>query len=122
MDKKATTWFRRSKTNRDKSKSTKAESPSKDAENQESFLVGTNSVDSMDSRSNNTDKTVILEKIKSLALDFFSEDFEGITVSSTRCLSCEGVTEQKETMIDLSVPITENMEMLEHSNSFIQVS
>lgn len=66
----------------------------------------------------------ICEKIKKLGLDFFTEDFEGVTVSSTKCLSCETVTEQKETMIDLSVPITgyENMDTIENSNLFIQVS
>lgn len=67
-------------------------------------------------------KEEIQEKIKAMGLDFFSEDFEGVTVSSTRCLSCETVTEQKETMIDLSVPITDNMETVEQPNLFIQVS
>lgn len=64
------------------------------------------------------------EKIKKMGVDFFTEDFEGVTVSSTKCLSCETITEQKETMIDLSVPITgyENMDQLDDPNLFIQVS
>lgn len=66
----------------------------------------------------------ISEKIKKLGLDFFAEDFEGVTVSSTKCLSCETITEQKETMIDLSVPITgyENMDTVDNPDLFIQVS
>lgn len=69
-------------------------------------------------------KERISEKIKKMGLDFFTEDFEGITVSSTKCLSCETITEQKETMIDLSVPITgyENMTTVENPQLFIQVS
>uniref|UniRef100_A0A182QGM6 USP domain-containing protein n=1 Tax=Anopheles farauti TaxID=69004 RepID=A0A182QGM6_9DIPT len=46
------------------------------------------------------------EVIRKMGLDFFGEDFEGVTVSRTRCLSCETVTEQKETMIDIAIPIT----------------
>lgn len=67
-------------------------------------------------------KQTIQEKIKALGLDFFSEDFEGVTASSIQCLACETTTEQKETMIDLAVPITENMEAHELTDSFIQVS
>lgn len=51
------------------------------------------------------DKDRILERIKKLGLDFFSEDFEGVTVASTKCLTCETVTEQKETMINIAVPV-----------------
>ncbi|XP_037034268.1 ubiquitin carboxyl-terminal hydrolase 4-like [Bradysia coprophila] len=55
-------------------------------------------------------------------VDFFTENFEGITCSSTKCLSCETITEQKETMIDLSVPITsyKNIDQQEDPNLFIQ--
>lgn len=66
-------------------------------------------------------KQTIQEKIKALGLDFFSEDFEGVTASSIQCLACETTTEQKETMIDLAVPITENMDTHELNDSFIQV-
>lgn len=64
----------------------------------------------------------ISERIKQLGLDFFTEDFEGVTVSSTKCLSCETITEQKETMIDLSVPITgyENIDTTSNPDLFIQ--
>lgn len=67
-------------------------------------------------------KQTIQEKIKALGLDFFSEDFEGVTASSIQCLACETTTSTKETMIDLAVPITENMEAHELTDSFIQVS
>lgn len=69
----------------------------------------------------NDPKAKLKERIRELGLDFFTEDFEGVTVSSTKCLSCETVTEQKETMIDLSVPITgyENQDKL--ADQFIQV-
>lgn len=61
--------------------------------------------------------------VNKMALDFFADDFEGVTVSSTKCLSCETVTVQQETMIDLSVPITgfENMETIDNAQLFIQV-
>lgn len=64
------------------------------------------------------------EKIKMMGLDFFCEDFEGITVSTTKCLTCETETEQKETMIDISVPISgqETMETMENPQLFFQVS
>lgn len=69
------------------------------------------------------EKAKLDERIKELGLDFFTEDFEGVTVSSTKCLSCETVTEQKETMIDLSVPITgyENVDAIDNPHQFIQV-
>lgn len=51
------------------------------------------------------DKERLAEKVRELGLDFFSEDFEGVTVSTTKCLSCETVTEQKESMIDIAVPV-----------------
>lgn len=62
------------------------------------------------------------DRIRELGLDFFTEDFEGVTVSSTKCLSCETVTEQKETMIDLSVPITGYESQDKLADQFIQVS
>lgn len=71
-----------------------------------------------------TDRERLNEKIKQLGLDFFTEDFEGITVSTTKCLSCETITEQKETMIDIAVPISgyENVDNSEKSQFFIQNS
>lgn len=62
----------------------------------------------------------VLDKIRELGIEFFSEDFEGETKASTRCLSCETVTYQDEKMLDLAVPITENMDELDEF--FIQVS
>ncbi|XP_055924007.1 ubiquitin carboxyl-terminal hydrolase 1 [Eupeodes corollae] len=67
------------------------------------------------------DKERLAEKIKKLGLDFFTEDFEGMTVSTTKCLSCETVTEQKETMIDIAVPVPISG-YTDTSNSFIQNS
>ncbi|KAG5673915.1 hypothetical protein PVAND_003916 [Polypedilum vanderplanki] len=65
-----------------------------------------NSITNEPCDSNGVDeKEKIDETIKRLGLDFFSEDFEGITLSTTKCLTCETVTEQKETMIDISIPL-----------------
>jgi ubiquitin carboxyl-terminal hydrolase 1 len=63
------------------------------------------------------------EQIRKMGLDFFRNDFEGVTVSTTKCLTCENVKEKKETMIDISVPITntENFDSLEHPQFFFQV-
>ena len=72
------------------------------------------------------DKQRLEGKIRELGLDFFNEDFEGITVSTTKCLSCETITEQKETMIDIAVPVPqagyESNEFMDRPSSFIQVS
>lgn len=56
--------------------------------------------------------------------DFFSNDFEGVTVSTTKCLSCETETEQKETMIDIAIPISgdESVESLGNPQAFFQSS
>lgn len=71
------------------------------------------------------DKEYLAEKIRQLGLDFFKEDFEGITVSTTKCLSCETITEQKESMIDIAVPVPisgfDNSDYMDKSGSFIQV-
>jgi ubiquitin carboxyl-terminal hydrolase 1 len=69
----------------------------------------TNHSESCDSNGvSESDKEKIDETIKRLGLDFFCEDFEGITLSTTKCLTCETVTEQKETMIDISIPLASN--------------
>lgn len=52
----------------------------------------------------NSDK--VNEAIKRLGLDFFCKDFEGITLFTTKCLTCETVTEQKETMVDIAIPMS----------------
>lgn len=68
-----------------------------------------NNSESCDSNGvNESDKEKIDETIKRLGLDFFTEDFEGITLSTTKCLTCETVSEQKETMIDISIPLATN--------------
>lgn len=69
-----------------------------------------------------TSAETVLDKIRELGIDFFSEDFEGCTLASTLCLSCESTTTQEEIMLDLSVPITENMEAQQLDETFIQVS
>ncbi|XP_020811800.1 ubiquitin carboxyl-terminal hydrolase 1 [Drosophila serrata] len=51
------------------------------------------------------DKMRLEERIKELNLNFFSSDFEGIVVLTTKCLSCETVTRQKQGMLDISVPV-----------------
>jgi len=68
-----------------------------------------NSLNSLANDSNDgdaNDKEKISEKIKKMGIDFFREDFEGITLSTTKCLTCETVTEQKETMVDIAIPIS----------------
>ena len=63
------------------------------------------------------------EKIKKLGLDFFREDFEGVTLCTTKCLTCETITEKKEAMIDLSVSILPNENnLIENPQHFFQVS
>lgn len=66
----------------------------------------------------------VAEKVPKLESDFFSEDFEGVTVSTTKCLSCETETEQKETMIDIAIPISghESLESLDNPQAFFQSS
>lgn len=121
---KKTPWFRKSRSKDDKQKIQKSESLSKETEAPAENHVAPNTPSDggvSDSRMSLTDKDKTQEQIKKLGIDFFSEDFEGTTMSSTRCLSCETVTEQKETMIDLSVPITANMENIESEN-LIQVN
>ncbi|XP_053682896.1 uncharacterized protein LOC128733316 [Sabethes cyaneus] len=51
------------------------------------------------------DAELVRERVQALGLDFFRDDFEGVTVSKTKCLACETCTEQKETMIDIAIPI-----------------
>lgn len=51
------------------------------------------------------DEQLVRERLQALGLDFFRDDFEGVTVAKTKCLTCETCTEQKETMIDIAIPI-----------------
>uniref|UniRef100_A0A182PL05 USP domain-containing protein n=1 Tax=Anopheles epiroticus TaxID=199890 RepID=A0A182PL05_9DIPT len=62
------------------------------------------------------------QRMRTLGLNFFCEDFEGVTVSRTRCLSCETVTEQKEIMVDIAIPITshEISDALKNPQQFYQ--
>lgn len=71
-----------------------------------------------------SEKAAAAEKVPKLESDFFSEDFEGVTVSTTKCLSCETETEQKETMIDIAIPISghESLESLDNPQAFFQSS
>lgn len=58
------------------------------------------------SKSATLDDAIIRDRVQALGLDFFRDDFEGVTVAKTKCLECETCTEQKETMIDIAIPIT----------------
>ncbi|XP_037048935.1 ubiquitin carboxyl-terminal hydrolase 1-like isoform X2 [Bradysia coprophila] len=112
----------------DKSKTNRNDAPSKDNDaNRDANNPKSGSISNFDDelmcgpdKEKNLEK--VNEKIKTMGVDFFTEDFEGVTCSSTKCLSCETITEQKETMIDLSVPITgyENIDQQEDPNLFIQ--
>lgn len=54
------------------------------------------------------DEQLVRDRLQALNLDFFRDDFEGVTVAKTKCLACETCTEQKETMIDIAIPIASN--------------
>ncbi|XP_039953448.1 uncharacterized protein LOC120770229 [Bactrocera tryoni] len=85
---------------------TSASSPSAVVKGVSIYTTGTESSSELSSPvSALKDKERLAEKIRELGLDFFSEDFEGVTISTTKCLSCETVTEQKESMIDIAVPV-----------------
>lgn len=73
---------------------------------------------------NGTKSESCAEKSPKLESDFFSGDFEGVTVSTTKCLSCETETEQKETMIDIAIPISghESLESLDNPQAFFHSS
>lgn len=73
------------------------EEPNADATAVKLNVEASNAVDSSDK---------VNEAIKRLGLDFFCKDFEGITLFTTKCLTCETVTEQKETMVDIAIPIS----------------
>jgi Ubiquitin carboxyl-terminal hydrolase len=73
-------------------------------EEEPSVETSTNKLDGEVPIVDNNDK--INEAIKRLGLDFFCKDFEGITLFTTKCLTCETVTEQKETMVDIAIPIS----------------
>lgn len=123
-EKKSAYWFKiRNKENKNKN-TVVMDSPSKDSNSFDATASNPDSTNASGSAIESLllNKQTIQERIKALGLDFFSEDFEGVTASSIQCLACETTTEQKETMIDLSVPITENMETHELTDSFIQVS
>lgn len=123
-EKKSASWFKiRNKENKNKN-TIVMDSPSKDLNNFDATASNPDATNASGSAIESLllNKQTIQEKVKALGLDFFSEDFEGVTASSIQCLACETTTEQKETMIDLSVPITENMETHELTDSFIQVS
>lgn len=72
------------------------------------------------------DKMRLEERIRELNLNFFSSDFEGIVVLTTKCLSCETITRQKQGMLDISVPVPisgyDNADLQDKPSTYIQVS
>ncbi|KAH8358906.1 hypothetical protein KR093_003227 [Drosophila rubida] len=72
------------------------------------------------------DKMRLEERIRELNLNFFSTDFEGIVVLTTKCLSCETITRQKQGMLDISVPVPisgyDNAELQDKPSAYIQNS
>lgn len=72
------------------------------------------------------DKMRLEERIRELNINFFNSDFEGIVVLTTKCLSCETITRQKQGMLDISVPVPisgyDNSELQEKPSAYIQVS
>lgn len=65
------------------------------------------------------------DRIRELNLNFFNTDFEGIVVLTTKCLSCETITRQKQGMLDISVPVPisgyDTAELQEKPSAYIQV-
>lgn len=86
--------FRKSWKNRKKAKTFKPDSPTKET----------------NGKLQTTEEECVLstEWTKNLGFDFVADDFEGTTVLRTTCLECEIVTERKQTMCDISVPIPED--------------
>ncbi|KAH8278860.1 hypothetical protein KR018_010493 [Drosophila ironensis] len=78
--------------------------------------------DEMNASTGLKDKMRVEEKIRELNLNFFNSDFEGTVVLTTKCLSCETVTRQKQGMLDISVPVSgyENSDLQEKPSSYIQ--
>ncbi|TDG52380.1 hypothetical protein AWZ03_001210 [Drosophila navojoa] len=72
------------------------------------------------------DKMRLEERIRELNINFFNSDFEGIVVLTTKCLSCETITRQKQGMLDISVPVPisgyDNAELQEKPSAYIQNS
>ncbi|EDV90756.1 ubiquitin carboxyl-terminal hydrolase 1 [Drosophila grimshawi] len=72
------------------------------------------------------DKMRLEERIRELNLNFFNKDFEGIVVLTTKCLSCETITRQKQGMLDISVPVPisgyDTAELQEKPSAYIQNS
>ncbi|XP_026840461.1 uncharacterized protein LOC6595231 isoform X1 [Drosophila persimilis] len=66
------------------------------------------------------------DRIRDLHLNFFSADFEGTVVLTTKCLSCETVTKQKQGMLDISVPVPisgyDNADLQDKPSTYIQNS
>lgn len=81
--------------------------------------------DEMNSATVLKDKMRLEERIRELNLNFFNADFEGVVVLTTKCLSCETVTRQKQGMIDISVPVPisgyENSDLQDKPSNYIQV-
>ncbi|KAH8272073.1 hypothetical protein KR026_002440 [Drosophila bipectinata] len=82
--------------------------------------------DEMNSATVLKDKMRLEERIRELNLNFFNSDFEGLMVLTTKCLSCETVTRQKQGMIDISVPVPisgyENTDLQDKPSNYIQNS
>ncbi|XP_044314789.1 ubiquitin carboxyl-terminal hydrolase 1 [Drosophila rhopaloa] len=82
--------------------------------------------DEMNSATVLKDKMRLEERIRELNLNFFSSDFEGIVVLTTKCLSCETITRQKQGMLDISVPVPisgyDNADLQDKPSTYIQNS
>lgn len=81
--------------------------------------------DEINSASLIKDKMRLEDRIRELNLNFFNTDFEGIVVLTTKCLSCETITRQKQGMLDISVPVPisgyDTAELQEKPSAYIQV-
>lgn len=62
-----------------------------------------------------------IQQMDRQGFEFFSEHFEGILVTTSQCVECETPSEQRQTIINLDIPFTDNTQY-ENSETFIRVS
>ncbi|XP_034664731.1 uncharacterized protein LOC117899072 isoform X2 [Drosophila subobscura] len=80
--------------------------------------------DEMNPASALKDSMRLKDRILDQNINFFNADFEGVVVLTTKCLSCETVTKQKQGMLDISVPITgcDTADLQDKPSTYIQNS
>ncbi|CAO1423714.1 unnamed protein product [Diamesa serratosioi] len=113
--------FQRKK-RKDTFKVSKSNSPMKENHSEVATVLSAIENDGTGTVIKNNLNSVINNNENSDSNNFFREDFEGITLSTTKCLTCETVTEQKETMVDIAIPISAANDTISDPQMFIQNS